>query len=72
MILTINTLLSYLVLDGLSLFLFLQLLLVHLEVGVEEAEGGHDKHDEEVNDLESHVSLHVQGVEVHTSCTFGG
>ena len=64
-----GALLSYLVLDGLSLLLLFQFLLVHLEVGVEKTEGSHDEHDEEVNDLESHVSLHVQGVEVHACGT---
>ena len=66
-----DALLSYLVLDGLSLLLLFQFLLVHLEVGVEKTESSNDEYDEEVNDLESHVSLHVQRVEVHGCSTFG-
>ena len=46
--------------DTFSLGSLLLLLLSHSEEGVEKAEGGNDKHDEEVHDLEGDVSLSLQ------------
>ena len=49
--------------SGLSLLIDL-LLFAHLEVRVEEAECGNNEEDEEVDDLESDVSLHFHVIPV--------
>ena len=47
------------VLHSQSLLLFFFLFFSHLEIGIEETKSANDEDDEEVNDFEGDISLHV-------------